>query len=392
MTRQELQWLYNLSTNVNTVAEVGSWKGRSTTALLAGGARVWAVDTWKGSDNELETTHKEATECNLLEVFKINMLTEEMSYPDNLVFVEMDSVKAAGLCGVAPFMPETVEAVFIDGNHTAEAVEADVRAWLPKVTRFLCGHDFNFPSVREGLSKALGEDMRRVQQGPGAIWFIDLSIPRDDRELLAVCMPGTGFSRAWLAQWNELYMHLAKKFRLLLFYAESNNIYQVRNVIVEAMLKAPEKPKRVLWIDSDNLVCVDGFENLYTTISENDTVDAVGAWYRFFGPNGTLIAAGTGQDLRPTEEMIHELAEQKGLLQVGYIGFGFLLMKFEVIEALGVDAFIPCHKVGRFSTDDGGFCDRAVEKGYKFFLHPGVFAPHLKLGEVAAIKPIVRDK
>jgi GT2 family glycosyltransferase len=198
-------------------------------------------------------------------------------------------------------------------------------------------------------------------------------------------MPGANFSRAWFAQWNELYVHLFRKFRLMLFYAESNNIYQVRNIIAKSIRACREVPKLTLWIDSDNMVSVGGFEELYASIEACPEVGAVGAWYRFFGPNGTLIAAGTGQDLRPTEDQLGALP---GLLQVGYIGFGFLLMRTEIITALGDKAFMPYLENGEFCTDDGGFCDRANEMGYKFYVHPKVFAPHLKLGEVSAIRPI----
>lgn len=50
----------------------------------------------------------------------------------------------------------SLDFVFIDDDHSSEAVEASVRAWLPKVKHRsgLIGHDFSWPSVKVGLAKA----------------------------------------------------------------------------------------------------------------------------------------------------------------------------------------------------------------------------------------------
>jgi hypothetical protein len=373
MTREELEWLYAAGTHMDTVVEVGAWKGRSTIALAASAKHVISVDTWQGTIAELGGMHAEALEHNIY-----------LDWLENTA--EFDNVK--GLISRSVLAPEKivddkVDMVFIDAEHTKDAVIADITAWRGKCSKIICGHDFDRQQVRDAVFECF--ETSQVQKGAGSIWYVDLAAEIDTRELLAVAVPGPSFSRAWLAQWNELYVYLFKKFRLMLFYAESNNIYQVRNIIAKSISACREVPKYTLWIDSDNLVSVAGFEELYASISECPEVDAVGAWYRFFGPQGTLIAAGTGPNLRPTEE---QLAGLPGLLQVGYIGFGFLLMKSSVIVELGDTAFLPYLENGEFCTDDGGFCDRATGLGRRFYVHPKVFAPHLKLGEVSAIRPI----
>ena len=364
----ELTWLQAMASNMDTVVEIGAWKGRSTVALAAGAKKVICVDTWKGSVNELDSTHKEVLTADIYGEWAKN--TEGL----NVDPIREDSVKAAGL-----FNGDDVDMVFIDANHTADAVEEDILAWLPVTKKIICGHDWNRTSVREGVNRVFQAE--QVKMGAGDIWWVDLKTPIDNRELISVCIPGANYSRAWLGAWNELFAHLMKKFRVCLHYAESNNIYQVRNITANSILQAMEQPKYVLWIDSDNLVSVQGFEELYASINECPEVSGVGAWYRFFGPRGSLIAAGTGSYLRPTEEQIKSLP---GLLEVGYIGFGFLLMRQQVIRDMGFDAFLPIRYDGTWCTDDGGFCDHATKKGHRFFLHPKVFAPHLKLGEVPA--------
>jgi len=51
---------------------------------------------------------------------------------------------------------QSVWAVFVDADHSADSVYADVQAWLPKlkVGGLLAGHDFSFDSVRQGLARA----------------------------------------------------------------------------------------------------------------------------------------------------------------------------------------------------------------------------------------------
>lgn len=60
----------------------------------------------------------------------------------------------------AKFVPDgSCYMVFLDGDHSHDAVKADIRAWLPKVAvgGYLCGHDyFTFPGVRTAVHEAFG--------------------------------------------------------------------------------------------------------------------------------------------------------------------------------------------------------------------------------------------
>jgi hypothetical protein len=60
MTRDELTWLYETAQTMQSIAEIGCWKGRSTCALLSGcPGTVHAVDHFLGSATERDTFHKE---------------------------------------------------------------------------------------------------------------------------------------------------------------------------------------------------------------------------------------------------------------------------------------------------------------------------------------------
>ena len=72
--------------------------------------------------------------------------------------------------------------VFIDGEHTYEAVVEDIAAWAPKVKPggLLCGHDYanyQFPfgiSVKQGVDEAAARNGWRVELGDNFTWFCRL--------------------------------------------------------------------------------------------------------------------------------------------------------------------------------------------------------------------------
>ena len=62
----------------------------------------------------------------------------------------MPSVHAARQIDHADF-------VFIDADHSADAVAADAEAWASKAA-VLCGHDYSQAGVREGLTRVFGPE------------------------------------------------------------------------------------------------------------------------------------------------------------------------------------------------------------------------------------------
>ncbi len=69
----------------------------------------------------------------------------------------------------------SLDLVFIDGDHSYEAVRADIKAWLPKVRPggLLSGHDYDyprFPGVAEAVTEAFGTEA--VELGHDRTWFV----------------------------------------------------------------------------------------------------------------------------------------------------------------------------------------------------------------------------
>ena len=146
--------------------EVGAWLGKSTSFLLDNKQKnqtVTCVDTWKGSANELETFHKLATQTDIFEIFKENMGAREYTT------IQLPSVEAA-----QQFEDGTLDAVFIDAEHTYEAVKADIAAWYPKVKKggYLAGHDYA-PGF-DGLIQAVHEAFEGKLGVIGACWIVEV--------------------------------------------------------------------------------------------------------------------------------------------------------------------------------------------------------------------------
>lgn len=209
------------------------------------------------------------------------------------------------------------------------------------------------------------------------------------RKTVAVCMPGTPFDARWLAEfWNTL-AWLLSQFDVRPAFATGNNIYQVREAAYEVVRAIfPETPDYVLWIDSDNPPRRSSVEWLFAALEDPRAaglVDIVSGWYRMSDARGLIAAGGMGSLYK--EAAIVEAQKYEALMEAECgVGFGLLLMRGSVLVRLGARAFWPAYVEGRERplTDDWSWCHCAREAGYRLWLHPMAFVPHLKLLEVPA--------
>lgn len=165
MLFNELQWLFNTAKEMDSIAEVGSWKGRSTHALACGCrlGHVTAIDHFKGS-GEGDWTHG-ADEDAVFQEFSKN--TANLT---NLSVVRSTSQEAAD-----QFEDESFDMVFIDAGHTYEEAKADIRAWRSKAKIMLCGHDYcdAWPGVKQAVDEEIG-----AVNVEGSIWYKLLREPK----------------------------------------------------------------------------------------------------------------------------------------------------------------------------------------------------------------------
>jgi hypothetical protein len=137
---------------------------------------LFAVDTWQGSpedrhmkeliDKERDWLFKEF-EKNLKDKMILGLNPDN---PEHGVFFMLGaSVEAAESMKSFPFRPDMI---FIDAAHDYESVKADLKAWMPLLTKggLLCGHDYD--GGRQGVVQAVKEFVPGFKlAGVGSIWY-----------------------------------------------------------------------------------------------------------------------------------------------------------------------------------------------------------------------------
>jgi hypothetical protein len=159
--------------------EVGSWKGRSTSCLAVEIANskkditLYAVDTWEGSVEHMESAEKESLPT-LYETFLRNMVPVEEYY----LPLKLTSTEAS-----KKFKDGTLKFVFLDASHEYEDVKRDIEDWMPKVKPggILAGHDY-YPEDQydwfPGVKKAVNETIEDFEQSE--LCFIH-QLPKDEK-------------------------------------------------------------------------------------------------------------------------------------------------------------------------------------------------------------------
>lgn len=123
--------------------EIGSFQGRSTAWLgleilkSRKPVTLYAVDSfvaWKGVPQGE----------SLRALFDTHTAPIRVALGDQFRVIPFSSLEAAEL-----FDDESLDVVFVDGDHEYEAVMADISAWWPKlkVGGFMAGDDFNMAPV-----------------------------------------------------------------------------------------------------------------------------------------------------------------------------------------------------------------------------------------------------
>jgi precorrin-6B methylase 2 len=78
----------------------------------------------------------------------------------------MDNAEA-----VKQFEDNSVDMVFIDAGHTYKEVLADIKRWLPKTKKIICGHDIGDEEVEKAVKEVFGEEIEINNNAKGDIWI-----------------------------------------------------------------------------------------------------------------------------------------------------------------------------------------------------------------------------
>ncbi len=169
MSTAELLWLAEQAQQHRRIVEVGSWLGRSAVALADNcPGWVYCVDLWDGNLAPGISGGGWATET-CYAAFKANVAGRQV------IPLRMTSLEAARQLRHKHF-----DVIFIDADHSYEAVKADIEAWRPLLVPggLLCGHDFS--EQFDGVRRAVRELLPGYRLGPGWLWCWKESF--DDKE------------------------------------------------------------------------------------------------------------------------------------------------------------------------------------------------------------------
>lgn len=146
-----------------TGAEIGVLKGKTLFSLLdaCSSLTMFGIDQWKVlplRDDQCAETY----DVFNMRSIKSVVMARARHYGHRCKIIESDSVEAS-----QSFLDESLNFVFIDGDHTKWGVRRDIEAWAPKVAKggMILGHDISWHTVREVVDelcpgwKAFGEEV-----------------------------------------------------------------------------------------------------------------------------------------------------------------------------------------------------------------------------------------
>jgi len=145
--------MFNLTTELgsaledieNTVmVEIGSYKGESTLMFASSFAfdTIYSIDPLVGMSNNIQEEFNQNTK-----LFKGN--------GTGIGDIKVEHIKEYSFDAVERFKDESLDFVYIDGDHSFDNVARDILLYLPKIkkTGFIGGHDYSpeHPGVREAI-------------------------------------------------------------------------------------------------------------------------------------------------------------------------------------------------------------------------------------------------
>jgi len=172
--------------NGATVLEIGCWKGRSICSVAdiikKKNIEVYVIDNFKGSESEVDDAHKEAKEIDIEAIFRKAITDFEIT--DNVRVINADT-RAFRWDG---FADKFFDFIFVDGEHTTEAVGNDVNKCLPKLKDggIIAGHDLEWATVKTAVDNIFGDNYS-VVIGNHNIWKHTKEIRMKDNTVLLSC-------------------------------------------------------------------------------------------------------------------------------------------------------------------------------------------------------------
>jgi predicted O-methyltransferase YrrM len=170
------QNVINQATPDSTFVEIGTMAGLSTawmTFFIAQSRKpinFYSIDPLPDVDGDDSfNLYGQEFDVSMYKLFIRNMKSLRLLSLVN--HLRIKSIEAVGL-----FDDESVDFLFLDGDHSTEAVVADLEAWLPKMkkTSLVAGHDYDWKTVKDAVHQVLsGQEII----SHGTSWMVNLKDP-----------------------------------------------------------------------------------------------------------------------------------------------------------------------------------------------------------------------
>lgn len=144
------------------VVEVGSWAGLTAKAILRGNpTHLFCIDHWKGTYGELQRYGNDGG----FPTFCLNMGDE--------IFKRVVPLVGTSEKYSLVWPDNSLSMVFIDADHSYDAVWSDIQAWWPKLIDdgILCGHDYGM-IADPGVQQAVDELFPDAQRFGRCVWAV----------------------------------------------------------------------------------------------------------------------------------------------------------------------------------------------------------------------------
>jgi len=211
---------------------------------------------------------------------------------------------------------------------------------------------------------------------------------------IVLCLPGEDFSTAWVNHYTNVYTHLLKRgFSVMPLFGESSDAAATRGDMWRSIVSGEAtdgvRVDYVLWLDDDNLLTGQQFEQLLCTLEANPGAGMVAGWC-WCDRNGIkqgnelTPSFGAFAENQSTIPVSQQDALQPGFAEYDWTGFPVVLMRWALLEALKEVAWpfarIPSPRF-RFGSmgEDVSFCHRVhMHTSYKILVDRSVKVHHLK--------------
>ncbi len=161
-----------------TMAEIGVRNGSLSKALLdeRPGLHLYAVDNWLPAKQRPGCYVKTGDICAAWTKQEAEQAYRQASliyaeYGHRAVVIRDDSVSAA-----STIRDESLDLVFLDGDHSEHGVARDIEAWISKVEPggWIGGHDYGNPDPRFdfGVKAAVDQFFSHVELGGNYTWWV----------------------------------------------------------------------------------------------------------------------------------------------------------------------------------------------------------------------------